>query len=100
MIRTYAIVNNEKVTNLIYIDNINVELIRELNGIEIPDDAMIDIGFKYIDGVFIEPPRPEPTYEYKKTASSIQKNKEFVELSFEEIEDILESIMNEDETES
>ena len=54
MEKTFAVVLEEKVENIIVWDG---ESPFEIEGslVEIPEGLFVDIGFNYIDGVFVDP---------------------------------------------
>lgn len=84
MILPYAIIENNKIINIINIDDNEVELIAALKAIPIPADCNTGIGCSYVDGVFEEAVYP--------TEQVIEST---VDLSFEDIEALIERIVNE-----
>lgn len=89
MILPYAIIQDNKIVNIVNIDSDNSELIAHLNAIYIPNDCATAIGCSYIDGVF---------EEIVDTTDQVIES--ITTLSFDEIELLLESIVNENSTQS
>lgn len=62
----YGLVENEKIFNIIVWDGPDLSPLDFGEGItyvEIPENSGPGIGWGYVDGRFIEPPKPEPTKE-------------------------------------
>jgi hypothetical protein len=89
MIRLYAIVENSNVTNIINIDDADTAIIAALRAIEIPVDCKTFIGATYSNGVF----------EQLTDWSALEEDEQTqLELTYEEIELLLQEIINENFT--
>lgn len=74
----YALIKDEVVINTILWDGPDVSPVDFGEGVsyvEIGEGSLVSIGWSYKDGVFSEPPKPEPSHEELVYAANQEKNK-------------------------
>ncbi len=73
----YALIKDEVVINTILWDGPDVSPVDFGEGVsyvEIGEGSLVSIGWSYKDGVFSEPPKPEPSHEELVYAANQEKN--------------------------
>lgn len=88
MIKTFAIVENTIVTNLIYLDN-ESPLVEQLGAVSVPDNTRVEIGTVYENNTFAQLPEDNDN-----------NDKELPDLSFAEIEELIKKIVDEETSKS
>jgi hypothetical protein len=84
MIKTFAIIDNNVVNNLIYLDD-ESELVEQLGAVSVPDNVRVAIGTVYENDVFIEIPEDDDSIDAS-----------LPDLSFAEIEELIKKIIDEE----